>query len=150
MLGVDLADRFEDTFGGPRAAEPLHEPGMVHQPRESREELDVFRLSSGRRQQDEENPTRLTLRRSKPDRVRRDGHEQNRGIHTAYRGVRNGHATPDHGRVEAFTIHECLDDLRAIFDHVLLSQVLGESANGALCIVCVQAREDELGPDVVC
>ena len=150
MLSVDIADGVKDILGRPRAAELLHESGMAHQPRESREELDVFRLSSGWRQQEEENPTRLTLRRSEPDCVRRDGHEQDCGIHTAYRGVRNGHAMPDRGRVEAFTFHESLADLCSILDDVLISQVLGERTNGALRVVCVQALENKFGPDVIC
>lgn len=120
MPSVDVADDSKETFGRPRAGQPLHESGMVHQPRESREELDVFRLFSGRRQQEEENSTRLTPRWSEINCVRRDGHEQDRRIHTAYRGVRNGHAMPHRGRVEAFTFHESLADLCSILDDMLI------------------------------
>ena len=98
MLGVDIPDGFKDTFRRPRATEFLHESRMAHQPRESREKLDVLRLASGRRQQEEENPTRLMLRRSERDRFRRDGYEQDRGIPTAPRGVRNGDAMPNRRR----------------------------------------------------
>ena len=87
MLSIDIANGFKDTLGRPSAAERLHESWMAHQTRESREELDVFRLLAGRGQQEEENPTRLTLRRSEPDGVRRNGHEQDRRIHTAHRGA---------------------------------------------------------------
>ncbi len=124
MLGVDIPDGFKDTFRRPRATEFLHESRMAHQPRESREKLDVLRLASGRRQQEEENPTRLMLRRSERDRVRRDGYEQDRGIHTAHRGVRNGDAMPNRRRVESFTFDESLADLSSVRDDVLIRQVL--------------------------